>query len=331
MKYYILFGPPGAGKGTHAGAIADRYNLKHVSTGELLRAEIAAGTELGKHAKELMDAGNFVPDFVVEGMIEHLFNTTKGYAGILMDGFPRTLSQAMDLEKMLAERGEKVNAVISLMISDATIRERIAHRALIEGRADDANEETINNRIATYHKRTEPLIEFYKKDNKYFEVNGDGKGIEEVRDAVIDLFHGTDKSLLGKQTVIDNKLLDTIAKQAHDSARLRMNYDLRNSEDDMSQRMLNVFWPGTKMEPHRHRDTNETIMMIRGKMDLVLFDDNGVEIERIHMGGDTGIFGINITKGAWHTVDASELAFVITAKDGPWAPPSADDTLPISD
>jgi len=331
MKYYILFGPPGAGKGTHAGAIADRYNLKHVSTGELLRAEIAAGTELGKHAKSIMDAGNFVPDYVVEGMIEHLFSTTKGYAGILMDGFPRTLSQALDLEKMLADRGEKVNAVISLMISDDTIRQRIANRAMTEGRADDANEETINNRIATYHKRTEPLIEFYKKDNKYFEVNGDGKGIEEVREAVIDLFHGTDKSLLGKQTVIDNKLLDSLSKQAHDSPRLRMNYDLRNSENDRSQRMLNIFWPGTKMAPHRHRNTNETIMMIRGKIDLVLYDDSGVEIERIHMGGDTGIFGVNITKGAWHTVDIYELAFVITAKEGSWSPIAEDDILEIPD
>jgi len=327
MKYYILFGPPGAGKGTHAGAIADRYNLKHISTGELLRNEIAAGTELGKHAKSIMDAGNFVPDYVVEGMIEHIFSATKGYAGFLIDGFPRTMSQAMDLEKMLADRGEKVNAVISLMISDETIKDRLARRATIEGRSDDANPETIANRIATYHKRTEPLIEFYKGAGKYFEVNGDGKDIEQVREDVLDLFLGTDKSLLGKHTVIDDKLLDMLQQQAHDSTRLRMNYDLRNSEEDSSQRMLNVFWPGTKIEPHRHKNTNETIIMIRGKIDLVLFDDAGVEIERIHMGSESGIYGVNITKGAWHTVEVFELAFVFTAKEGSWTPNAKDDII----
>ena len=146
MKYYILFGPPGAGKGTQAGAIAQKYNLKHISTGEMLRAEIAAGTELGKQAKELIDAGNLVPDSVVEGMIENTFNTYKNVAGFLLDGFPRTLGQASDLDEMLARRGEKVNAVISIMIKDETIKERLSHRAQIEGRADDANEET--SRIA---------------------------------------------------------------------------------------------------------------------------------------------------------------------------------------
>ena len=327
MKYYILFGPPGAGKGTQAGAIAERYNLKHVSTGELLRAEIAAGTKLGMHAKSLIEAGELVPDFVVEGMIEHLFSTTKGYAGFLLDGFPRTLDQAKDLDSLLADRGEKVNAVISLMISDDTIRERLAHRAAIEGRSDDASMETVNNRIETYHKRTEPLIEYYKQADKYFEVCGDGKTIEEVREDVLHLFLGTDKSLLGKHTVIDNALLDMLQQQAHDSARLRMNYDLRNSEEDKSQRMLNVFWPGCKIEPHRHRNSNETIIIIRGKMDIVLYDDSGVEIERIHMGGDTGLYGLNITKGAWHSVEAYELAFVFTAKEGIWTPNAKEDIL----
>ena len=329
MKYYILFGPPGAGKGTQAGAIAERYNLKHISTGELLRAEIAAGTELGKHAKSLIDAGNFVPDFVVEGMIEHLISTTKGYAGFLFDGFPRTISQAKDLDKMLKDRGEMVNGVIAMMISDKTIRERLAHRALIEGRADDASEEVISNRIDTYHKRTEPLIEFYKKAGIYHEAECDGKTIEQVRDDVLDLFLGTDTSLLGKHVVLDNKLLDKLAQQAHESSRLRTNYDLRNSKDDTSQRMLNIFWPGTKMDVHRHRDTNETIVMLRGQIDLVLYNDEGTEIERLRMGGDTGILGVNITKGAWHRVETLELAFVLTAKEGAWTPNAAEDVLEV--
>ena len=186
MKYYILFGPPGAGKGTHAGAIAQKYNLKHISTGELLRAEIAAGTELGKQAKTLIDAGSLVPDSVVEGMIENAFDTIKGVDGFLLDGFPRTIAQAEALDKMLAKTGEGVTGVVSIMIPDAMIMERIKHRATIEGRADDAKEETINNRIKTYHDKTEPLVGFYQAAGKYNEIDGVGT-IEEVRDRIAKL------------------------------------------------------------------------------------------------------------------------------------------------
>ena len=185
MKYYILFGPPGAGKGTHAGAIAQKYNLKHISTGELLRAEIAAGTELGKQAKTLIDAGSLVPDSVVEGMIENAFDTIKGVDGFLLDGFPRNLSQAEDLDKILAKRGEGVTAVVGLMIDDAMIFERIRGRAVIEGRADDASDEIIANRIKTYHSQTEPLIDYYKKADKYHEVVVNGGTIEENRARVL--------------------------------------------------------------------------------------------------------------------------------------------------
>lgn len=187
MKYYILFGPPGAGKGTHASAIAEKYNLKHLSTGELLRAEIAAGTELGKQAKSLIEAGALVPDSVVEGMIETAFDTMKGFDGFLLDGFPRNISQAEDLDKILSKRGEQVTAVVSIMIPDELIRKRIAHRAAIEGRADDASDETINNRIKTYHTQTEPLIDFYKKQGKYGEVTTDAAEIEENRARVLSL------------------------------------------------------------------------------------------------------------------------------------------------
>jgi len=187
MKYYILFGPPGAGKGTHAGAIAQKYNLKHISTGELLRAEIAAGTELGKQAKSLIDAGMLVPDSVVEGMIETAFDTVKGVDGFLLDGFPRNLSQAADLDKILEKRGESVTAVAGLMISDEMIRERIKGRAVIEGRADDASDETVNNRIRTYHAQTEPLIDYYKAAGKYWEVCVDGGEIAENRARVLAL------------------------------------------------------------------------------------------------------------------------------------------------
>ena len=129
MKYYILFGPPGAGKGTQASAMVQKYNLCHLSTGELLRSEIAAGTPLGLQAKALIEAGSLVPDEVVEGMIEAKFQGTQGVDGFLLDGFPRTIAQAEALDAMLAKTGEAVTAVVSIMIPDAMIHERIAHRA----------------------------------------------------------------------------------------------------------------------------------------------------------------------------------------------------------
>ena len=187
MRYYILFGPPGAGKGTHAGAIASKYNLKHISTGELLRAEIAAGTPLGKQAKELIDAGSLVPDEVVEGMIENAFDTIKGFDGFLLDGFPRTLAQAKSLDEILARRGEKVNGVISILIPDSLVYERIAGRAKIEGRADDASPEIIAHRIETYHSQTEPLKEYYRAAGNYFEVDGYPGTIEQNRNRVLAL------------------------------------------------------------------------------------------------------------------------------------------------
>ena len=186
MKYYILFGPPGAGKGTQATAMVEKYNLRHISTGALLREEIAAGTELGLKAKALIDAGALVPDEVVEGMIENLFKTVKDVDGFLLDGFPRTIAQAEALDRILAVNGEEVTSVVSIMIPDDMIKERIRHRAAIEGRADDASEETINNRIKTYHDKTEPLIDYYRKAGKYAEINGTGT-IEAVRESIFNL------------------------------------------------------------------------------------------------------------------------------------------------
>ena len=186
MKYYILFGPPGAGKGTQAGAMVTKYNLCHLSTGELLRSEIAAGTALGLQAKALIEAGALVPDEVVEGMIEAKFKGTSCVEGFLLDGFPRTIAQAEALDAMLARSEESVTAVVSIMIPDVMVHERIAHRATIEGRADDARPEVVENRIRTYHEKTEPLVEFYKEAGRYHEIDGVG-GIEEVRSRIFEL------------------------------------------------------------------------------------------------------------------------------------------------
>ena len=188
MKYYILFGPPGAGKGTQATAMVEKYRLHHISTGALLRKEIAAETELGLQAKALIEKGCLVPDEVVEGMIENEFKTVTGVDGFLLDGFPRTLPQADALKAILTKNNEEVTATVSIMIPDEMIMERIKGRALKEGRADDASEDIINNRIATYHDQTEPLIEYYRNEDKYNEIDGIGT-IEEVRDRIFSVMN----------------------------------------------------------------------------------------------------------------------------------------------
>ncbi len=186
MKYYILFGPPGAGKGTQAKMMVEKFNLHHVSTGDLLRQEIAKGSELGILAKSLIDKGNFVDDAIVEQMIENEIENNPHVTGFIFDGFPRTIAQAEVLESMLGKRGHDVTKVISIIISDKLVFDRIHHRASIEGRMDDTNAEIIQNRINTYHKKTEPLIEFYKKNGKYNEICGEGT-VEEIFEKISSL------------------------------------------------------------------------------------------------------------------------------------------------
>lgn len=179
MKYYILFGPPGAGKGTQAKKMVEKFHLKHISTGDLLRNEIANKTELGLKAKTLIEAGNLVPDDVVVGMIKNVFANNKDVSGFILDGFPRTIEQAKMLDKILEGMNAGVTKVISLKIKDETIGKRIKCRAEIEGRKDDADEKIIKNRINTYHRQTEPLIDYYRNMGKYNEIEGE-ESIDEV-------------------------------------------------------------------------------------------------------------------------------------------------------
>lgn len=181
MKYFIIFGPPGAGKGTQSYLLTQKYNLKHISTGQLLRDEISKGTETGIMAKTIIDGGNFVADSVVLEMIrKEICNALPEIKGFIFDGFPRTISQAEAFDLLLKNCGEKdVAGVLSLEVADNLIVERIQKRARIEGRKDDSSIETILKRIRTYHNKTEPLIAYYKEKGKYFSVPGE-LSVEEI-------------------------------------------------------------------------------------------------------------------------------------------------------
>ena len=173
----ILFGPPGAGKGTQAKILQDKRGLPQLSTGDMLRAAIAAGTELGKRCKSIMDAGDLVPDEIVVGIIAERYDQPDCAGGAVFDGFPRTIPQAEALDAMLAERGKKIDLVIELKVDDAVLVGRAEQRvkeALAAGgtpRPDDTPE-TLKNRLAVYYKNTAPLLQFYADQKKVVTVDG---------------------------------------------------------------------------------------------------------------------------------------------------------------
>jgi adenylate kinase len=174
MINVLMFGPPGSGKGTQSVTLAEKYNLLHLSTGDMLRAELAAATELGKKMEAIMASGELVPDDVVIAMIAQKIDATTGRAGFVFDGFPRTVEQAGALEKMLEARNMKINLMLVLEVNDAELMDRMKKRALISGRADDADEAVINNRIAVYRAKTEPVIEYGRKTGVARIVDGVG-------------------------------------------------------------------------------------------------------------------------------------------------------------
>ncbi len=179
MINIILFGPPGSGKGTQAEKLIEKYNLVHISTGDLLRAEIAANSPLGREAKSIIDNGRLVPDEVVIGMISKKLDENPGVGGFIFDGFPRTIAQAEALDRLLKAKNYSITRLLSLQVSEPELIKRLLNRGKTSNRTDDQDEAIVRNRIDEYRKKTMPVAEYYSKQGKLSEIRGEGS-IEEI-------------------------------------------------------------------------------------------------------------------------------------------------------
>jgi adenylate kinase len=183
MLNLVLFGPPGAGKGTQSQKLIEKYQLVHLSTGDILRAEISNGTALGLEAKKLMDQGILVPDEVVIGMISNKLDANKDAKGFIFDGFPRTVAQAEALDILLQSKSTSISGMVALNVDDQELEKRLLNRGKDSGRADDANPEIIRKRIEEYNSKTAPVANYYKSQGKYVAINGIGS-IDEIFKAI---------------------------------------------------------------------------------------------------------------------------------------------------
>lgn len=179
----ILMGPPGAGKGTQARFVAERFGVPAISTGDIFRANVSHGTPLGVEAKSYMDAGEYVPDHVTNAMVRDRIAEPDAAPGFLLDGYPRTVAQVEELDAMLAAGGHDLDAVVVLEVDDEELIQRLLQRSTTEGRADDT-EDVIRHRQSVYHEQTAPLIDVYAKRGILFRIDGAGE-IAEVTERVM--------------------------------------------------------------------------------------------------------------------------------------------------
>jgi adenylate kinase len=192
MINLILFGPPGAGKGTQSAKLIEKYSLTHISTGDLFRKHLKEGTALGKLAQDYMSKGNLVPDQVVIDMVDDKIKSSGKIQGIIFDGFPRTIPQAEALDRLLESKDAPIKILVELIVPEEELKSRLADRATKENRPDDAKPEVIANRISVYKAETMAVADYYKKHNKYASVVGVG----EIEQIFKNICREIDKSLL---------------------------------------------------------------------------------------------------------------------------------------
>jgi len=188
MKNIVLFGPPGAGKGTQADILKEKYQLVHISTGDVFRYNIKNKTELGLLAKTFMDKGDLVPDEVTIHMLEAEVTKNSNANGFIFDGFPRTESQAEALDAFLASKGERINGMVALEVPEDLLVGRLLERGKTSGRSDDTDESKIRNRFNEYNTKTAILKDFYQRKGNYYGVNGVGS-IEDITERLSEVFN----------------------------------------------------------------------------------------------------------------------------------------------
>jgi adenylate kinase len=185
----ILFGPPGSGKGTQAAIISERFGLPHVSTGQMLRDEVAAGTELGREVGPIMTSGELIPDDMMVRVIEHRIAQPDASQGVLLDGFPRTVPQAEELDAMLERTGREIGVVLFFDVPENELRKRIAHRSEIDHRADDSPEAYVE-RMRVYEEKTAPVIGYYEGRGTRVEFVNGNAAIDAVTESILTIFGG---------------------------------------------------------------------------------------------------------------------------------------------
>ena len=185
MKNLVIFGAPGSGKGTQSDLLVAKYGFRHISTGDVLRAEIKQGTELGRTAQRFIDKGQLIPDELMIEILANVYDSLCPCEGVIFDGFPRTIPQAEALKKMLAERGTEVSVVLQLEVPEEMLTERLLNRGKTSGRADD-NAETIRKRLEVYHSQTAPLAAWYTAEGKLHAIKGYG-ALEEINAALCEV------------------------------------------------------------------------------------------------------------------------------------------------
>jgi adenylate kinase len=205
MLNLVLFGPPGAGKGTQSENIINKYGLVHLSTGDILRSEIARGTDLGRRAKDIMDRGELVSDDIVIGMIDSKLDANPNAKGFIFDGFPRTTGQAVALDDLLQKKGTGISAMIALEVDNEELTRRLLKRGASSGREDDKNETVIRKRIQEYNTKTLPLKNYYSEQGKFHSISGIGT-IDEIFKDIVDriVFLNAEMDLTALETDIEH-------------------------------------------------------------------------------------------------------------------------------
>jgi adenylate kinase len=243
MLNIVLFGPPGAGKGTQSEKLISEFQLVHLSTGDILRAEVAAGTELGAEAKKLMDEGILVPDEIVIKMISSKLDQHRNAKGFIFDGFPRTVHQAKALDRLLSDKNTSITKMISLKVTDEELTERLLLRGKETGRPDDQNEEIIRTRIEEYFTKTAPLEDYYASQDKFEAIDGIGS-INEIFYAISNVIKAAEKELAGDDR--EAELVDSEGeahKQTEESFVSKVTHIAKVVKDVVSSKLHDVLHP----------------------------------------------------------------------------------------